>query len=211
MDNLEDVVNAEGEFPIGLLGVDDIGALWEIHEEGTALVLCQEGIVLVAETAPQATQSNPLAPLETLEQGDAVEELATHVPIELQGGIAVCRELHIVDGFEGIVLKDIGEIGLGHDEQGEGHFLPLDATFHEKVEASPRVEPEALEDAGLGDVVAIVGSQKSFDAQGVAEGEDGGVEIDWQATLLGVDERFTRGQAQLSVQLRGTERAGGDG
>ena len=43
----------------------------------------------------------------------------------------------------------------------------------------------------------------------MAQGEDGGIEIDGQTTLLGVDKRLTRGKAQLGKEFCCTELSGG--
>ena len=58
MDNLEDVVDAKRDFPVGLLGVDDVGAIREIHQDGIAYIMRQIGVVLVGELSPQAAHGN---------------------------------------------------------------------------------------------------------------------------------------------------------
>ena len=84
-------------------------------------------------------------------------------------GSVTVQEGATLKAFPKDVLQDIGEVGLGQAEQGEGHFLPLDAALHLGIYLSPTAEPEALVDAGLGEVVAVVAAQQTLDAQTVAE------------------------------------------
>ena len=106
--------------------------------------------------APQALDGEPLTPLELADEGYAVEDLAVQIPEDHQRAIAVVEELHVVDEGEGVVLHDVGEVGLGHDEQGEGHLVPLVAALKITVNLTPRLHPETLVDGGLGEVVGVV-------------------------------------------------------
>ena len=137
MNEFEDVMHAQGELHVGLLGVEEVAALGQVHEDGTARILLEIGVVLIAELAPEHTEAYPLTPLELADERDAVEELTVEVPVELGREEAVCGELHVVDGLEGVVLYDIGEVGLGHDEQRVRYLLPLDAALEEPVHLSP--------------------------------------------------------------------------
>ena len=196
-------MNASYHLYIGALGVHHVTTLGESHQlyrTGIGLVV---GIVLVGQLAPQAFHAEILAPLEFLEQRDAVEYLSVEVPRHVKRGIAVVEELHVVDEVESLVLYDIREIGGWRDEQGEGNLRPLDATLEVAVYLSPAVHPEALIDAGFGHVIGILAAQESLDADGVADGEDGGVEVDLDTTLLGVDERLAGREAQFTMQLCG--------
>ena len=196
MDELEDVVDAHDEFDVGFVALHDVGEIvvlsvlelsGEVHEQGVALVLGQEGVVLVREGAPEGVDADVFAPLEFLDEGDAVEELAVHVPRDHGRGVAVVEELHVVDEVEGVVLEDVGEVGRGHDEEGIGHLVPLYAALEHAVDFAPGVEPEALVEGGLGEVVVVLASQDALDADGVADAHDRGVEVGGQAALLGVD------------------------
>ena len=122
-----------------------------------------------------------------LQQGDAVEDFAIEVPQDHGGGVAVVEELHVVDEVEGVVLEDVGEVGRGHDEEGIGNLVPLDAALEHAVDFTPRVEPEAFVEGGFGEVVVVLAAQDALDADGMAEAKDGGVEVGGQSALLGVD------------------------
>ncbi len=207
VENLEDVVNAGHDFHIGLFRVHDVAASGEVHQQGRALVLLEEGVVLVGEVAPEGLHADVLAPLQLLEQGNAVEDLTVEVPRHVERCEAVVEELHVVDEVEGLVLYNIREVGGGHDEQGVGHLVPLYAALQVAVDLSPGVHPEALVDAELGEVVAVVAAEESLQTQGVAEGEDGSVEVDGQSALLGVDVGAARGKLQFGMQLGGSNLA----
>ena len=205
MDELEDVVDADGKLVIGLLAVHHMTALGEHHEDVALGVLLEEGVVLVGQTAPQAAESDVLAPLEFLQERYAVEDLAVEIPRDIERGKTVVEELHVVDELEGLVLDDIAEVGLGHDEQRIGHLVPLYSSLEIAVNLSPRLHPEALVDARLAIVVAIVATEESLDADGMSEGEHWGVEIDLKTTLLGVDECLAGGKTELGMELGGAE------
>ena len=88
MDQFEDVMDAEGDFPVRLLRVDHIRTFGEIHQDGITSVLLQRRIILVREIAPQAAYANPLAPFQFADERDAVEDLAVQVPRDDGCGIA---------------------------------------------------------------------------------------------------------------------------
>ena len=76
VDELEDVVDAQREFQIGSLGIDDVRPFGEVHQQRRTGILLEVGIILVGELAPEAAQTDILTPLEFLQQGDAVEDLS---------------------------------------------------------------------------------------------------------------------------------------
>ena len=78
--DLEDVVHTGCQFEIGAMLVHDEGAFGEHHERRVLAVLLEEGVVLVGERSPEHLHTKVFAPLEFLQQGDAVEDLAVHVP-----------------------------------------------------------------------------------------------------------------------------------
>ena len=80
MDELEDVVNAQRHFHVRPLGVDDIRALGEVHQQRRTSVLFKEGVVLVRQVTPEDAEPDKLAPLEFLQQRDAVQDLTIQVP-----------------------------------------------------------------------------------------------------------------------------------
>ena len=203
--NLEDVMDAGRDLPIGFVGIHEIGAIRKVHEHGVSSVLLQQGIVLIRQSAPQTLDGKPLAPLEFADEGYTIEKLAIHVPKNHGRGIAVVEELHVVDGRESIVLHDVREIGLGHDEQGERHLVPLVTSLGIKINLTPRLHPEALVDGGLGKVVVVVATKDVLEAGRVADGENWGIKVDRHTALLGVDEGLARGKTQLGSQLRGAE------
>ena len=80
VDELEDVVDADRKLVVGLLGVHHMTTLGEEHEDVTPGVLVKERVVLVAQSSPQTTETDILAPLEFLQERYAVEYLAVEVP-----------------------------------------------------------------------------------------------------------------------------------
>ena len=141
-----------------MMGVDDVAAVREIHQQRTACVLCQQRIVLIRQAAPQTPHGDPFAPFQLPQKRNTVEDLAVHIPVQVQTGKTVHGKLHVVDGLEGIVLQEIGEIGLWHDEQGEWYLIPLDAALGMDIELTPRIEPEPLIDREFRVVIGIVGT-----------------------------------------------------
>ena len=80
VDELEDVVDADRKLVVGLLGVHHMTTLGEEHEDVAPGVLVKERVVLVAQSSPQATETDILAPLEFLQERYAVEYLSIEVP-----------------------------------------------------------------------------------------------------------------------------------
>ena len=83
LDEFEDVVDAERQFHVGALGIDDVRALREIHEQRRAGILLEEGVVLIGELAPEDAEADILTPLEFLQQWNAIEELTIEVPANI--------------------------------------------------------------------------------------------------------------------------------
>ena len=66
LDEFEDVVDAEDHLDVGLLAVHDVGEVFvlsvpeltgEVHQQGVALVLGKEGVVLVREGTPEGVET----------------------------------------------------------------------------------------------------------------------------------------------------------
>ena len=83
MDEFEDVVDTQRQFHVGALGIDDVRALREVHEQRRAGILLEEGVVLVGELAPEDAEADILTPLEFLQQRNAIEELTIEVPANI--------------------------------------------------------------------------------------------------------------------------------
>ena len=182
-----------------------MGSLGEVHESVAAVVLLQEGIVLVAELAPEHAETDDLAPVELLEQRYAVEQSAVEVPLDHGRGETVVQELHVVDKAEGLGLDDVRQVGGGLDEQRIGNLVPLDTALEADVELAPAAEPEALVDAQLGVVVVVVAAKHAVEAHGVGNGDDGSVEVDDAATQLVVDIGLTGSIAQAGGDFGGAQ------
>ena len=195
MEEFEDIMDTKCQLHIRTLGIDNIGTLREIHQNRIADIGGILRIVLVGEFTPKYAETYPLTPLEFLEQGNAVEDLSVQIPVYNSTEETVSGELHIVNRLESIVLYYIRKVGLRHDEQREGNFLPLDAALDEPVHLTPRTKPEALVDAGLSIVVAIVATQEILETDRMACCKHRRIKVDGHSTLLGVDERLAWGEA----------------
>ena len=110
----QDVLHADGPFHVGLAAVHHEAVVGEHHQPLAVAVLRQEGVVLFGERAPEGFELDDFAHLHPPEQGDAVEQLAAHLPGELQRGVAVVEELHVVDHVEQHGRDDVREVGLRH-------------------------------------------------------------------------------------------------
>ena len=211
MEQLEDVVDADAGFDVGCASHDVAGGQAVAHgEEEKVGVMTLVGVVLVRQGAPQAADAEHFAPLQFLDEGDAVEELPVHVVAEVERGVAVVQELHVVDEVERlVVLRDVREVGHGQVEQREGDGVPLRSGAGGDVELAPRAEPEALAQADFREVEVVFAAQHAFHADGVREQERGRVERHGHAALLGVDERLAGGVAQRHAQLGGGDVAHG--
>ena len=147
MENLEDVVNACNDFDVWFLLVHHRGEVvkrpvgvevaGEIEEARVVGVFGEERIVFAGERAPQHVAADVFTPFQLLDERNAVEDLAVHVPRDHKRGIAVVEKLHIVDEVERIVLHDEREVGRRHNEQGERHLVPLCSAFEVGVDFSP--------------------------------------------------------------------------
>ena len=125
LDETEDVLHTDGILEIGLLAVHDVAVCREVHQQRARLVPLQIGIVAFGETAPEGLELQNLAQLQLAQQGDAVEDLAAHLPGEHQRGETVVEELDIVDHVEQLRMHDVGEVGLWHRQQGPRYLVPL--------------------------------------------------------------------------------------
>ena len=147
VEDLEYVVETKDQFYIGRVGIHHVGGIGEgavraegariVEEGGVAPVLHQEGVVLVRELAPEAVHSDIFAPLQSADEGDAVQYLAVHVPRHHERGVAVVGEFHVADEAEGVSLHDVAHVGGRHDEEGVGHLVPLYASLEHEVHLTP--------------------------------------------------------------------------
>ena len=203
MKNLENVVHAGHCLEVRAAGIHHIGAFGKIHQQRTAGILCQGGIVLRGERSPQTFHADEFAPLQFSKQRNAVENLPVHIPAQVETGVTVVEEFHVVHQAERTLLFDVREIGGRHDEQRKGHAVPLGAGIEADIDFPPTAHPETFVESHLGEIIAIVAAEKTFDAERVREGEDGGIEIDGQTSLLGVDIGATGGEFHLKMHLSG--------
>ena len=203
MQQFEDIVYAGHNLEIGLVGVHHVAPLRELHQHVTALILGQEGVVLVGQFAPKHLHAQVFPPLQTLQQWNAVEDLAVQIPAHVGAEVAVVEELHVVDEIERLVLHDVAQVGGRHDEQRIRHLVPLRARLDRSVYLAPRPHPETFVDACLREVVVVFATKESLESHGVANGEHRRVEVDGQTALLGVDIGSSGSQLQLHTQLRG--------
>ena len=202
-EKLEDVVHARHQLHVGGVAVHEVGLGGQGEEQGVALVALQGGVVLVGEGAPHALEGDVLAPLEVLDEGDAVEQLAAEVPAYGPEDVAVVEELHVAHHGECVFVLEVGDVDGGHDEQREGHLAPLCAGVEVVVEIAPAAQPEALVDAGGGEVHLVLAAEEVLEAHGVVEGELGGVEIDGPPLLLGVDIGLAGAELEAYGKLGG--------
>ena len=170
-DEFEDVVDADAPLHVG----GGVG----IVEGG--------GVVLVGELSPEHVDAKTLAPLEFVEERNAVEEPSVEVPLGEESGIAVVEELEVGDEIESVVLDDVGGIGGRMDEQWEGHFVPFSTGLEVDVALAELSQPETFVQTCFREVVVVLSAEESVDTTCVAEGEDGGIVVDLDASLFGVD------------------------
>ena len=207
MQQLEDVVDAYAGFHVGRLVHDVAGghalARGEEEEVGIAALV---GVVLVRQRAPQSADAEHLAPFQLLDEREAVEQLSVHVVAQVEGGVAVVQELHVVDEVERlVVLRDVGEVRHRQVQQGEGDGVPLRAGTCRDVQLAPRAEPETLADACLRQVEVVVAAQHALEAGGVRDAEYRGIQRHGYAALLGVDKRLAGSVAQGHAQFGGRD------
>ena len=115
-DEFEDVVDADAPLHVGGVLIHADGVLlvgsvgkemsWEIEEFWVGIVE-GGGVVLVGELSPEHVDAKTLAPLEFVEERNAVEEPSVEVPLGEESGIAVVEELEVGDEREGVVLTNI--------------------------------------------------------------------------------------------------------
>ena len=201
MEDFEDVVNAGDDLNVGFLRVHHVAALGERHQHAIALIFLEEGVVFRREVAPKHFRSDDFAPFQVFQQWYAIENLAAHVPFDVERGIAVVEKFHVVDEVERLSLDDVREVGGRHDEQRIGHLVPLRSSLGIDVDFSPRFHPKPLENGGFGEVVLVLSAEKSVETHRVRQREDGCFEIDGAATLFRVDERTSRGELKFDFGL----------
>ena len=199
MKNVEDVVHASANLHIRFVLVHDVTTFGELHEHATTLVGCKIGIVLVGQRTPQDLHANELTPLQFLDERNAVEQFAVHVPRHFERSIAVVEELHVVDEVERLVFKDVGKVGHRHDEQRIGHLVPLCASLDAGVNLSPvHRHPKPLVELGFGKIIVVLPAEDAVESHRVLQAEDRGIEVDGPSVLLGVNKRLTRCIAKSS-------------
>ena len=117
MNKFEDVVDTESGFYVGNSRIHGIaGGLectilefsWEDEYIVAVAVLFQIRIVLICEASPEHIHPDVFADLQTIDERNAVENLAVQVPVEHQLRISVVEELHVVDEVIHIVLINVG-------------------------------------------------------------------------------------------------------
>ena len=126
---LQDVMDADIEFPIGFPTIHQTCTIGQLEEEVGLCILCEHRVVFVGQVTHHALDAYHLPQLELLEKGNAVEEFAVDVPLDVERGKTVGEELHVVHQRERPFVEDEREVGWGHDEQGERHTVPLCAAF----------------------------------------------------------------------------------
>ena len=165
MQQFEDIVNAGNKFYIRTTSLHELRVVseaailvvmpWEIEQAPVISILWQEGIVLVGQMAEEEVAANILTPLEVLEQRNAVEELAIEIPRQHDRCITVGDELHIVDELVGIVFHHIAEVGHREAKQRERNLVPLILCLCIEIELSPCLQPEALVEGKVCQVVMV--------------------------------------------------------
>ena len=165
--------------------------------------------ILAGERSPDGAEAEIVAQLELAQQGDAVEQLALEVPVDHKRDVAVADEFHVVDHREGVGLRDVAEVVLGHDEQQQGHLVPLCGGANVELHLSPRVKPQAVVGRGLAVVVVVLSAQQTVGAEGVAEGEHRCVFIHEHAVLLGVHVFLAGCEAQAQHEFGGAQLSDG--
>ena len=205
LEETQDATHARGDFPIGHAGIHDARVVGERHEHAAAGILREEGVVLVGESAPQHLDAEVFAQAGFLDEGDAVEDLALHVPVEVDTPETVVEELHIGNLIEHLLTAEVRQVGSRHAQQGEGHLVPLLSDTAVEVDAPPAVEPDALEEAKLGVVVVVFAPEEAIDAHGVAEGEDGCLAVDFQTAYLGIGVECAGGVFDFGLELGGAK------
>ena len=153
------------------------------------------GIVAVAQVAVHAPARKDFAPLQFLQQGNAVEEPSVQIVGDVPRGVLVVEELHRVHQAEGLGLYGVRQVGVGDDEQGEGHLVPYLSCFQNDVGVAEGREPETLLKTRFGVLVIVVAAQYAFGGHRVRQTEDGSVERDGEAVPLRLEELFARGIA----------------
>ena len=160
-EELEDVVHTCHALPVRCI-IHHMRVLRELKQPSVSLVLLQIWIVLVGKMAPHALDGKPLAPLEFLDERNAVEQLAVHIPRECPEHLAVVEEFPVFHQTDCCLLLKVREVDRRQDEHWERHLVPLCLSDGMEVEITPTAEPLALVDAQLGDIAVILTAQASI-------------------------------------------------
>ena len=167
LDEFEDVVDADTPFDVrcALVHADSVLFVGAIAKEVSGKVkqfrvgIVERGrIVFVGELSPKHIDTQAFAPLEFLQQWDAIEEPSVEIPFGEEGGVAVVEKFEVGDEIEGVVLDDVGGIGCWMDEEGKGHFVPLRASLDVNVALAKLSKPNAFVKPQLGEVVVVLTS-----------------------------------------------------
>ena len=164
----------------------------ELKQPSVSLVLLQIWIVLVGKMAPHALDGKPLAPLEFLDERNAVEQLAVHIPRECPEHLAVVEKFPVFHQTDCCLLLKVREVDRRQDEHWERYLVPLCLSDGMEIEITPTAEPLALVDAQLGDVAVILTAHEAPKAHRMRESDFRTVEIDRQSLLLGIHIGNTR-------------------
>ena len=113
---LEYIVDTQRQLHIRTIGVNHITALGEVHHHIAVGVIRCIRVVSVGQLSPKHAETYPLSPLQLSYQRNSVQYFSVHIPVHLRRNKSVGGELHVVDSLERVVLNDIREVGLRHDE-----------------------------------------------------------------------------------------------
>ena len=95
------------------------------------------GIILVGQATIEDVHPEDFAPLQMLDQGDAVEQHTIQLGRHVQRCVSVVQELHVVHHVKMVELNDVRLVGCRESQQGERHLVPHDTTLQRGVDASP--------------------------------------------------------------------------
>ena len=201
-EELEDVVHTGYHLPIWRVA-KGIGVVRELEDHIIRCILHR--IVLVGELSPDSLHGYILAPLQLLDERNAVEKLAVHIPGYRPEELAVAQELPVFHHTDGCLLLEDGEVDWWLYEHGEWNLVPLHLAHDVEVHISEAAQPLALVDAQGGEVALILTAHESVQTHRMAEGELRTVEIDRQSLLLGVDIGNTRVVVDAHRSLGGAD------
>ena len=114
LEEAEDAANTQRYFPIGNLRIHHVRVFGEIHQDRTAGIAFKTGIILVGQSTSQHLGTDILAPAQFLDQRDAVENLALHIPVHVNADETVVQELHTGQQIKRLLLTEVRHIGSRH-------------------------------------------------------------------------------------------------